>query len=134
MSITTLTAKNQTEQRLLDYLQTNASAVLIEKINAGKKTLNGALEYCKGEARKIAQGESSVCVDDATVFGWVVHYFEEDHITEAAKPAHNPARVTRLPSAIAKTTPAPIKRASPVKPADPAQLSMIDALFGGVNA
>jgi hypothetical protein len=82
--ITTLVASNQTERRLLDYLQANASASLTEKINTGKKTLAGALAYAKGEAQKLANGESSLCVDDATVFGWLIHFFEEDHIEEAA--------------------------------------------------
>jgi hypothetical protein len=90
MATITLTAKNPTEQRVLDYLKENASEVLAERINAGKKTIAGALNYAKEEAHKTADGESCVCVDDATVFGWIVHFFEEDHIKEKAKASRGP--------------------------------------------
>jgi hypothetical protein len=94
----TLTAKNPTEQRVLDYLTANASEVLAEKINAGKKTIAGALDYAKEEARKTDDDKSCICVDDATVFGWIIHYFEEDHIEEKAKKT-----AAKLPAGV-KTT------------------------------
>lgn len=77
-----LEAGYPTEERVLDYLEKNASDVLAEKINADKKTLAGALAYCKGEAWKLADGGGCVCVDDETVFGWVIHFFEEDDVAE----------------------------------------------------
>lgn len=80
-----LTARNGTEQRVLDYLEANASEALRRKINTGIKTLAGALKYAKDEAFKHSNGEGYVCVDDATVFGWIVHFFEEDHIEETVK-------------------------------------------------
>jgi hypothetical protein len=80
-----LEAGNSTEERVLAYLEENASDVLAEKISAGKKTLAGALAYCKGEARKKAV-DGCACIDDATVFGWIIHFFEEDSIKEGAKP------------------------------------------------
>lgn len=76
-----LTANNANEQRVLDYLEANASDVLAEKINAGKKTLKGFFEYASGEARKTAVN-GCACIDDQTVFGWAVHYFEEEDIKE----------------------------------------------------
>ena len=78
----TLKANNPIEQRVLDYLILNASEVLATKINAGDKTLAGALRYAKDEARKIADGEDCIAVDDATAFGWIIHFFEEDSIIE----------------------------------------------------
>ena len=124
-----LTATNSTEQQVLDYLQNNASEVLAEKINVGKKTLAGSLSYAKGEAQKMAQGASCICVDDATVFGWIIHFFEEDEITEKAK---SPA--VKLPSGV-KPPPAkyvvPAKKPPQGKP-EP-QLSMFEALLGGVK-
>lgn len=93
-----LTAENPTEQRILDYLIENASAVLAEKINAGKKTLAGAVNYATDEARKMANGSGCVCVDDATVFGWVIHFFEEDSIQEKAQKSG-----CKLPGGVRKT-------------------------------
>jgi ribosomal protein L12E/L44/L45/RPP1/RPP2 len=134
-----LTAKNATETRVLEYLQQNASDALAEKINAGTKTLAGALSHAKAEANKLAGGECCVMVDDATVFGWIVHYFEEESIVEKAKAAPKlPGAVAAKPAPspkVAKPAPKPAKAAKPAKPAKPAEggdhLSMLEALFGG---
>jgi hypothetical protein len=122
----TLKATNSTEQRVLQYLQENASDALAEKINAGTKTIAGALKHAKDEARKLADGESSICVEDATVYGWIIHYFEEEGITEKAK---KPAFVT--PAGVATRGQPELKKAAktmavPVKD----QKSMFAELLG----
>jgi len=106
----TLTAGNPTEQRILDYLNENASVVLAEKINAGKKTLAGAVQYATDEAKKLANGGNCVCVDDATVFGWIIHFFEEDFIKEPKKKSG-----VKLPGGVKKPT-KPAKEHPPVEP------------------
>jgi hypothetical protein len=142
MSTINLTASNPTEQRVLDYLTANASEVLAEKINAGKKSIDGALDYAKDEAKKLASGQDCVCVDDATVFGWIIHYFEEEHITEKKKAspyklpgnvAVKPAPVLSAKEEIAALTkrlmvlkPEKKKRSKKIEPTQ----SMFDALFG----
>lgn len=88
-----LTAKNKQEELILNYLQNNASETLADKINNGtsfekdgkpllnKKTLAGFMKYACDEARKLAEkGANSACIDDATVYGWAIHYFEEESI------------------------------------------------------
>ena len=88
-----LTAAKKQEELILAYLQENASETLADKINSGtpfekdgkslinKKTLSGFMKYACDEARKLAEkGASSACVDDATVYGWAIHYFEEESI------------------------------------------------------
>ena len=88
-----LTAQNKQEELVLKYLQNNASETLADKINNGtpfekdghsltnKKTLAGFMKFACDEARKIAdKGASSAYVDDATVYGWAIHYFEEESI------------------------------------------------------
>jgi hypothetical protein len=85
MSRITLTASNATEKRVLQYLEENASDMLAAKIQLGNKTIAGALKHAKDEARKLASGDGCVCVEDATVYGWIIHYFEEEGITEKAK-------------------------------------------------
>ena len=83
-----------TEQTLIkDYLEQNASDVLAEKINNGvwiekdgikllnKKSLDGFMAYAEAEARALAEkGARCACVEDKVVFGWAIHYFEEDSI------------------------------------------------------
>ena len=88
-----LQATTKEERKVKAYLAANASEVLAEKINNGvkiqkdgktllnKKTLAGFLKYACDEAKKQAEkGASSACIDDDTVYGWAVHYFEEDSI------------------------------------------------------
>ena len=88
-----LSANTPTEQKILDYLRQNASEPLIDKINNGtpfekngkslvnKKTLSGFMKYAAEEARKLSEkGANSACIDDSVVFGWAIHYFEEDSI------------------------------------------------------
>lgn len=82
-----MTANGPTEKRVLDYLEANASVGLVEKLNAGKKSLGGAVIFATAEAQKMAKGSGCVCVNDATVFGWIVHFFEEDEIKEPKKGA-----------------------------------------------
>ena len=39
------------------------------------------MQYANEEARKLAQQEANyACIEDKTVFGWAIHYFEEDSI------------------------------------------------------
>ena len=88
-----LTANTPAEQRILEYLQNNASETLAEKINNGtpfekdgkpltnKKSLSGFMEYACSEARNLAaKDETAACVEDSVVYGWAIHYFEEDSI------------------------------------------------------
>lgn len=88
-----LTANTPSEQRILEYLQNNASEMLAEKINNGtpfekdgkpltnKKSLSGFMEYACSEARNLAaKDETAACVEDSVVYGWAIHYFEEDSI------------------------------------------------------
>lgn len=88
-----LEAKNNEESRIKQYLQENVSNILADKINNGvqitkdnkqlinKKDLTGFMNYACAEARKLAEnGARFACIEDSTVFGWAIHYFEEDSI------------------------------------------------------
>ena len=81
-----LKAKGQFQEIIKKYLDENASEVLTEKINSGDKTLSGCENYIKKEARKQSTG-GCACIEDAVVYGWAIHYFEEDEIKEKAKAA-----------------------------------------------
>ena len=81
-----LKASGKNQELVLEYLETNASDVLVEKINAGKKNLDGCWSFITKEARKVANNNCA-CVDDQTVYGWAIHYFEEDDIDAAIEKA-----------------------------------------------
>lgn len=93
MSELRLEAKNSAQQRIKEYLEQNASDVLADKINNGvsiekdgkvltnRKTLDSFMKYATEEARKVAEnGVRCACIEDIVVFGWAIHYFEEDSI------------------------------------------------------
>ncbi len=88
-----LTTTGKEQEILKQYLEENASDVLAEKINNGvliekdgkkllnKKTLDGFMKFAYEEAKKQAvKGANCACIEDRVVFGWVIHYFEEESI------------------------------------------------------
>lgn len=88
-----LEPKTKEQELVKAYLEENASEILADKINNGtpfekdgktfinKKTLDGFMKYASDEARKLAsKGANSACVEDKVVYGWAVHYFEENSI------------------------------------------------------
>lgn len=88
-----LEAKTPEEECVKAYLNENASETLRGKIENGtvyekdghtltnRKTLSDFMEYACAEARKQAEkGAHSACIEDRVVFGWAIHYFEEDSI------------------------------------------------------
>lgn len=122
-----LTAKGTFQERILAYLQENASDTLADKINNGvpiekdgkrlinKKTLDGFMTYAYDEAKKqVEKGTRATWVDDPIVFGWAVHYFEEASIegklyTEDGtefKPSR-PSNPTKAPTFSAPQAPKP---------------------------
>ena len=90
-----LTAVGKEQELILAYLEENASDILATKINEGvkvekdgkmlinKKTLDGFMAFAAKQAREEAsKGANFACVEETVVFGWAIHYFEEDEITE----------------------------------------------------
>lgn len=143
-----LVANNTAEQRIKEYLEQNASDELAHKINSGVliekdgkhlmsiKTLAGFMKYATKEARKIAEnGARFACVDDNTVFGWAIHYFEEESITEilynedgteykkqtAPKTTPKQKTVPKKPTETAKTRPTEPKVEAPKQQTTPKQ-------------
>ena len=131
-----LQAVTKEEQKVKAYLEASASEVLAEKINSGvriqkdgktlinKKTLAGFMRYACGEAKKQAEkGASSACIDDDTVYGWSVHYFEEDSIEGTLYNEDGTECKAPMPKVTAK---APAVKYTPPKPKP--QMSMFDLL------
>lgn len=133
-----LETKNKAQELIKAYLEENASELLADKINNGvrvqkdgktlinKKTLAGFMKFACDEAKKQAEkGAHSACVEDAVVYGWAVHFFEEDSIEgtlynedgteyKAQKPATKPKPVASSPT--------------PTAPKPKPQMSLFDML------
>ena len=81
MSKLNIKAEDKTQEYILAYLEENASASLVDRINAGKKTLSGCLSYLSDWARKELKPKGGVAgAPDEVVFGQAIHYFEEDSL------------------------------------------------------
>ena len=119
-----LETKSKEQELVKAYLEENASQILADKINNGtpfekdgktfinKKTLDGFMKYASSEARKLAsKGANSACVEDKVVYGWAIHYFEEDSIEgtlfNADGTEYKPAP---------KSAPTKVKKVEPKKP------------------
>lgn len=86
-----LEANTEEEKLIKEYLENNVSETLADKINNGariikdnkqllnKKDLSGFLNYAKEQAKSSAKNGIAMIHHD-TVFGWAIHYFEEDSI------------------------------------------------------
>ena len=135
-----LTAKGTEQELIKKYLEENASETLAEKINNGvriekdgkmpinKKSLDGFMKYATDEAKKLAgKGASSACVRSDVVFGWAIHYFEEESIV--GKLYNEDGSEYKAPKPVVKkTTTAPASTYSPpvVKKPESEQLSLFD--------
>ena len=144
-----LQAESQEFEALKMYLEENVSDALAEKINNGvriekdgktlinKKTLETFMGYSHDEAKKlVAQGARYACIRSDVVFGWAMHYFEEDSIegtlfNEDGTPYKSTPKP--LPKAPAKTT-APTTATVVTKPNKPEtkQFTLFD-LMGGAT-
>ena len=138
-----LTANTKEEQKIKAYFEANSSSALAEKINNGvhiqkdgktllnKKTLAGFMKFACDEAKKQAEkGAQSACIDDDVVYGWAVHYFEEEDI-EGTLYNEDGTEYKIQPSVTAK---APAVTYLPPKPQPKPQLSMFDLLDNSDNS
>ncbi len=138
-----LTANGAEQTVIKAYLEQNASDILAEKINNGvtveqdgktlinRKTLDGFLKYAAEEARKQAEkGATSACIQDSVVFGWAIHYFEEESIigtlynedgSEYQKPKSAPKATPKKTTGDTVAAPIITKAKAPV-----GQMSMFD--------
>lgn len=135
-----LEAKDKSQERIKAYLESNASDILADKINNGtpftkddkqlinKKTLDGFMRFACDEARKQAEkGANSACIDDDTVYGWAIHFFEEDSIEGKLFNLDGTEYKPPVPEKPKTVTPIPVKPVAPPKPKEPTLFDMIAA-------
>lgn len=74
-----LQAKCENQKLVLAYLEENASDVLAEKINSGSKTMQDCWDFIMKCAQEQLHDRDGAVRSDM-VFGWAIHFFEEDSI------------------------------------------------------
>ena len=127
-----LETKTKEQEHIKAYLEENASEILADKINNGVfiekdgkklrniKNLDGFMKYATEEARKlVSKGTNSACIEDKVVYGWAIHYFEEDAI-EGDLLDENGEIYSIKPK------PVPVKKIELPKPQPKPQMSLFD--------
>ena len=132
---TNLKSSNNAEKIIIDYLEENASDMLVEKINRCNKPMSDCFKFITSQAKKKQQG-GCACISDAEVFGWAVHYYEEEgNVSEKDLPKDIKVEVkvndNGIKTAAVKEVPVKEKKAAP-KDSNmlPGQMSIFD--FMGV--
>ena len=82
-----LEGKLTAEERIVaEYIDANASDILVEKINKSDKGISDCWSFIVKQAKEKAGKNRAVGVADMEVFGWAIHYFEEDSIKKGDTP------------------------------------------------
>lgn len=70
------------ETTIQTYLENRAKtdSLFAETYKKANKSIKECCKYIYSQARKLAKGSNSVGIDDETVYGWAVHYYDEDDI------------------------------------------------------
>ena len=94
------------ETTIQTYLDNRAKSdsLFSENYKKANKSIKECCNYIYSQARKLANGSNSVGIDDATVYSWAVHYYDEDNIeveevkeqVEVATPVTAPAPSEKL--------------------------------------
>lgn len=70
------------ETTIQAYLENRAKtdSLFAETYKKANKSIKECCKYIYSQARKLASGGNVVGVDEATVYNWAVHYYDEDDI------------------------------------------------------
>lgn len=96
------------ETTIKNYLDNRAreDSLFAETYKKANKSIKGCCRYIISRARKL--DGTAVAVDDATVYGWAVHYYDEDNI-----------KVEASSGRVEVAAPAAVVKPGPAKPAAP---------------
>ena len=99
---------NNFETVIKDYLDNWAreDSLFAETYKKANKSFKECCRFIISRARKL--GGTAVAVDDATVYGWAVHYYDEDNI-----------KVEASSGRVEVAAPAAVVKPGPAKPAAP---------------
>jgi hypothetical protein len=128
---TGLKANSKETEIILDYLEENASDVLAQKIHDGKKTMDDCWKFIYECAKKAAAGKNCYGCADQEVFGWAVHFFEEDSIKAEDIVKDVPVKSENPKKEVKKAAEQKNKSEEKKEEKLPGQMTIFDFGFGG---
>lgn len=77
---TNITNPISMEKRISDYLieRVKSDELFARSVAKGNGDMKKCVDYLYKHAKEKAAGERNIAIDDATIYGWAVHYFDED--------------------------------------------------------
>ena len=75
------------QERIKEYLDERArqDELFAKSYAKSNKNIDECYEYIVSEARKQCKDSDSICISDDVVYGWAVHYYDEDDINVGHK-------------------------------------------------
>ena len=139
MPILNLKANTPAQQLVKEYLEKSASVSLADKINHGvkiqkdgktvinKKDMDGFMRFAFEQAKKQAnKSKDNAFVEDPVVYGWAIHYFEEESIEGTL---YNEDGTVYKPAQTSVTrSPAPVVSPSPSEKKPKPQMSLFELM------
>lgn len=103
------------EQAIKIYLDNRAKtdSLFAETYKKANKNIKECCKYIYSQAKKLEKGGNAVGVDDATVYGWAVHYYDEDNIK--VKDVKERVEVVAQTTVQEPVVQEPVKEEKPVK-------------------
>jgi hypothetical protein len=94
------------EEIIKNYLEQRAQTDPGVAMNLQKKgkTIKKCCEYIKAQARKSATNNVAM-IQDEVVYGWAVHYYDEDNLEEETKTVPEAVKVIVPKKAVEKPKP-----------------------------
>lgn len=139
MPLLNLKANTPAQQLVKEYLEKSASETLADKINHGvkiqkdgktvinKKDMDGFMRFAFEQAKKQAnKSKDNAFVEDPVVYGWAIHYFEEESIEGTLYNEDSTAYKPMQPSA--PRSPAPVVASSIPATKPKPQMSLFDLM------
>ena len=123
------------KERIKDYLDERASKdeLFAKSYAKTNKNIDECYDYIVGEARKQCKNSDSICISDDVVYGWAVHYYDEDNIkvgksteSKESKESKEISEATEIASNANKKASESKKKSADAKKSKPAKIQQLN--------
>ena len=123
------------KDRIKDYLDERASKdeLFAKSYAKTNKNIDECYDYIVSEARKQCKNSDSICISDDVVYGWAVHYYDEDNIkvgrseeSEESKESKEISKATKMASNANKKSVESKKKSADAKKCKSAKIQQLN--------
>ena len=123
------------KERIKDYLDERASKdeLFAKSYAISNNNIDECYDHIVGEARKQCKDSDSICISDDVVYGWAVHYYDEDNInvggnteSKESKESKEISKATKMASNANKKASEAKKKSACAKKSKPAKIQQLN--------